>query len=149
MLGTTRHVGLSLPLIQDSFVSVQPSSEWLIKLVLTALTLGVGFKGGEVTPLFCIGATLGSALALVIPLPVGLLAALGFVAVFAAAANIPLTCTVLAMELFGPEVGVWAGVACACAWVCSGHSGIYAAQRIATAKPFTTPVAHGTRLHDL
>lgn len=146
LLGSTRHIGLGIPLIEASFVAAQPWYEWLLKLGLTALTIGVGFKGGEVTPLFCIGATLGSALSVVVPLPVGLLAGLGFAAVFAAAANTPLACTVLAMELFGPGIGAWAALACACAWVCSGHSGIYGAQRIAIGKPLSRSVTPGTRL---
>jgi H+/Cl- antiporter ClcA len=62
--------------------------------------------------------------------PFTLLAAVGFVAVFAGAANTPITSTLMAMELFGAEVGVFAGLACVMSYVCSGHSGIYRAQRI-------------------
>jgi H+/Cl- antiporter ClcA len=148
-LGTTRHIGLGLPLIAESFTVAEPWRDCVLKLALTVATIGLGFKGGEVTPLFCIGATLGSALSLVVPLPLGLLAGLGFVAVFAAAANAPLACTVMAMELFGPGVGAWAGLACACAWICSGHTGIYGAQRIGGGKPFSGGGAPGARLADL
>lgn len=149
LLGTTRYIGLGIPMIQDSLVTPSLWYDWPIKLALTAVTIGVGFKGGEVTPLFCIGAAFGSALSVVIPLPVGLLAGLGFAAVFAAAANAPLACTVLAMELFGTGIGAWAALACTCAWVCCGHRGIYGAQRIAVSKPFSPAVIAGTRLADL
>ena len=63
---------------------------WLWKLVFTAITLGMGFKGGEVTPLFFIGATLGNTLAIFMGAPIGLMAGLGFIAVFAGATNTPL-----------------------------------------------------------
>jgi len=149
LLGTTRYIGLGIPMIQDSLMTPSLWYDWPIKMALTAVTIGVGFKGGEVTPLFCIGAAFGSALSVVVPLPVGMLAGLGFAAVFAAAANAPLACTVMAMELFGPGIGAWAALACTCAWVCSGHRGIYGAQRIAVSKPFSPPVAVGTRLADL
>lgn len=135
LLGTTRHIGLGIPLIQESFTTVLPLTDLLLKLALTAITIGVGFKGGEVTPLFCVGALLGSSCAGWMPLPTALLAGLGFVAVFAGAANAPLACMVMAVELFGVGVAPWAALACACAWVVSGHRGIYSAQRIAVAKP--------------
>ena len=64
--------------------------DFLLKILFTTFTIGVGFKGGEVTPLFFVGATLGSALSAVVPLPMGLLAGIGFVAVFAGATNTPL-----------------------------------------------------------
>ncbi|MBA3686850.1 MAG: chloride channel protein, partial [Planctomycetes bacterium] len=96
-----------------------------LKIVLTALTLGFGFKGGEVTPLFFIGATLGSALSGLLPLPVGILAGMGFVAVFAGAANAPVACMFLAIELFGSGIGVYAAIACVVSYRCSGPIGLY------------------------
>jgi H+/Cl- antiporter ClcA len=101
------------------------------KLVFTIASLGSGFKGGEVTPLFYIGATLGNSLAALLDVPFALLAAVGFVAVFAGAANTPIASTLMAMELFGAEIGVFAALACVMSYVCSGHSGIYRAQRVA------------------
>jgi H+/Cl- antiporter ClcA len=98
------------------------------------VTLGLGFKGGEVTPLFFIGATLGNALGYFLPLPTPLLAGMGFVAVFAGAANTPIASTLMAMELFGSEAGVYAGIACVVSYVFSGHAGIYRAQRIGHGK---------------
>src|SRR5205085_8596541 len=76
---------------------------WLWKLLLTAITIGTGFKGGEVTPLFFIGATLGNTLASVTGSPVDLFAGLGFIAVFAGATNKPLACTIMGVGLFGSE----------------------------------------------
>lgn len=75
--------------------------DFLGKLAFTVTTLASGFKGGEVTPLFYIGATLGNALGYLLPLPFPVLAGLGFVAVFAGAANAPIASTIMAIELFG------------------------------------------------
>jgi len=129
-----RYIGLGIPVIVDAFT--QPLAPWdfAAKLALTVASLGSGFKGGEVTPLFYIGATLGNALAPLLQMPVGLMAAVGFVAVFAGAAKTPLACTVMAMELFGVEVGAFAALACAVSYVFSGRTSIYKAQRQRPAK---------------
>jgi H+/Cl- antiporter ClcA len=107
---------------------------WLAKVLFTALTIGSGFKGGEVTPLFFVGATLGNTLATLTGLPADLFAALGFVAVFAGAANTPLACTVMAVELFGGAGIAYFAVACVTAYLTSGHEGIYRSQRLDTPK---------------
>lgn len=103
---------------------------WFWKLVYTAITLGSGFKGGEVTPLFYIGSTLGNTLAGILNAPVSLFAALGFIAVFAGATNTPMACTIMGVELFGSEYALFFAVACFTAYFFSGRSGIYSAQRM-------------------
>lgn len=130
LLGTTTYCGLGIPTIVASFGNELPSYTFILKLLLTAFTLGAGFKGGEVTPLFFIGATLGNALFLFVPLPLSLLAAMGFVAVFSGAANTPLACTVMGMELFGIDSGLYIGIACITAYFFSGHTGIYNSQLV-------------------
>lgn len=102
---------------------------WWWKILFTALALSAGFKGGEVTPLFFIGATLGNTLAVLLGAPVCLLAGLGFVAVFAGAANTPLACIVMGIELFGPAHAMPLAIACLTAFAVSGRTGIYPAQR--------------------
>ncbi len=128
-VGTTKYIGLGIPTIAESFASKLPPWDFLGKFIFTVLTLGSGFKGGEVTPLFYIGATLGNALSYILALPTPVLAGLGFVAVFAGAANTPLTCTILAMELFGALIGPYAAIACVVSYLFSGHAGIYHSQR--------------------
>ena len=98
------------------------------------VTLGASFKGGEVTPLFFIGATLGNALSHILPLPPSLLAGMGFVAVFGGASNTPLASSLMAMELFGAEAGTYAAIACVFSYLFSGHSGIYHSQRVLSTK---------------
>jgi H+/Cl- antiporter ClcA len=102
---------------------------WLWKLIYTVITLGTGFKGGEVTPLFYIGATLGNTLAGILNAPVSLFAALGFIAVFSGATKTPLACTIMGIELFGVGFVIFYAVACFTAYLCSGKVGIYSAQR--------------------
>jgi H+/Cl- antiporter ClcA len=137
LTGSTRYIGLGIPVLVQSFTTQQEYYVFMLKIALTVITLGSGFKGGEVTPLFFIGATLGSALAGLLPLPVGLLAGMGLVAVFAGAANTPLACTLLGLELFGMEAGAYLATASFIAYVFSGHTGIYRSQVVGRAKhPF-------------
>ena len=133
-MGTTKYIGLGIPTIQASFSEVMQGPDFIIKLLLTSFTIGAGFKGGEVTPLFFIGATLGSALIFIVPLPVGLLAGMGFVAVFSGATNTPIACILMGIELFGSESVLYTAIACVVAFICSGHSGIYSAQIVGSPK---------------
>lgn len=136
MLGpwSTTYIGLGIPTIEASFFERMNSYDFLIKIAFTAFTIGAGFKGGEVTPLFFIGATLGNALVWFIPLPMPLLAGMGFVAVFAGATNTPIACTLMGIELFGIDGGVYIALACVVAYLFSGHTGIYTSQIIGTPK---------------
>lgn len=135
-LGTRIYNGLSLPLLAAAFEEPEavPTFAFLFKLVLTAVTLGVGFKGGEVTPLFVIGAALGATLAGPLGLPADFLAAIGFIAVFAAAANTPIACVVMGAELFGTTGIAYVGIATFVAYTISGDRGIYHSQRILVPK---------------
>lgn len=124
-MGTTKYIGLGIPTILNAFNDQLPLSDFAIKLALTVLTLSAGFKGGEVTPLFFIGATLGNALSFFIPLPMGLLAGMGLTAVFAGAANTPIACILLGIELFGIKSGGYIAIACLFSAFICGKNGIY------------------------
>ena len=130
-----QYLSLSLPLAAAALsgAAVAPLA-WLAKIAFTAVCLGAGLPGGEVTPLFVIGALLGATLAGPLGLPVGALAAIGFVAVFGAAANTPIACTILFVELFGGTAIVPAAIACAVAYMTSATHGIYPTQRLGTPK---------------
>lgn len=147
LLDGWRYAGLGIPVIAESFTQPVASWDFAAKMAFTIASLGSGFKGGEVTPLFYIGATLGNALAPVLQMPFPLLAALGFVGVFAGAANTPLACTLMAIELFGAQIGVYAMVACVVSYLFSGHTGIYRAQRVGHAKHRHVP--EGLKLSEL
>jgi H+/Cl- antiporter ClcA len=128
--GSTTYLGLGVPRIVEAFETPLPWYDWLAKTGLTGFTLGAGFKGGEVTPLFFTGATLGNALHGLIPLPLALLAGMGFVAVFSGATNTPMACTVMGIELFGYESGIFLAIACFIAYIFSGKGGIYTSQEL-------------------
>ena len=128
VFNTTKYIGLGIPSIQDAFVNNAGQYDFAIKLILTSFTLSAGFKGGEVTPLFFIGATLGNILIWFIPLPMALLAGMGFVAVFSGASNCVIASIVLGIELFGIKAGVYVGLASVAAYFTSGPNGIYSAQ---------------------
>ncbi len=129
-----QYMGLGIPTIVNAFKTPLPIGNFATKLGLTALTLGAGFKGGEVTPLFFIGATLGNSLSGALPLSMPLLAGMGFVAVFGGAANTPIAATLMGIELFGVESGVFMAIACVMSYLFSGQSGIYRTQRMDSSK---------------
>jgi len=141
-LGTKSYLGLGVYSAQSGDVSILSSFtrggagylSWFWKLLFTAITLSMGFKGGEVTPLFFIGAALGNTIAVLTGAPVSLMAGLGFIAVFAGATNTPIACTIMGVELFGGHFVVYYAIACFTAYYFSGHSGIYHSQRIVVSK---------------
>ena len=130
-----RYAGLGTNLIHSSFYNekILPY-DWFLKLVLTILTLSAGFQGGEVTPLFAIGATLGVVLANIFGLPVGLIAALGYVAVFASATNTFLAPIFIGGEVFGFENIPYFLIVCAIAYSCNKNQSIYSGQKVITKK---------------
>lgn len=150
LVGTRDYLGLSLPLITASVegTGVMPGA-FALKLLFTAITLGTGYLGGEVTPLFVIGATLGDALQGVLGGPPGLLAAVGLVAVFAGASNTPLACAIMGIELFGGGLTPYLFLGCVVAYLASGHRGIYMTQRVHEPKTAVTDLQAEESLHSL
>ena len=129
LIGTYQYAGLGISTIQQALHIPAHYTDPALKTLFTALTVGSGFKGGEFIPLVFIGTTLGSALSLILPVSCGLLAVAGFAAVFSAAANTPIACTFMAMELFGYEVAPYALLACVVSYYVSGRHSIYKGQR--------------------
>jgi len=127
--GSYRYAGLGIDVIQDSLVG--PMEPWvpLIKSLATTLTVGSGFKGGEFIPLVYLGATMGSAMASVLPVAPGMLAAVGFSSVFGAASKTPIACALMAIEIFGLRIAPFALVSCFIAFYFSGGQSIYSSQR--------------------
>ena len=125
---STKYIGLGIPSIVDAFNEPAGSFDFALKILLTSLTLSAGFKGGEVTPLFFIGAALGNILIWFIPFPMALLAGMGFVAVFAGATHCVIASIIMGIELFGIQAGIYVGLASMVAYFASGMNGIYSAK---------------------
>ena len=129
LAGTSDYLGLGVPGIVRAFTDpAQPASAFAWKLVFTAVTIGFGFLGGEVTPLFFVGAALGNLMGRLLGLPLELAAGVGMAAVFAAASNTPLALSIMALELLGAGAFPHVVVVCVIAWVVSGRRSIYPAQ---------------------
>lgn len=129
LIGSDRYHSLGEEIIRGSFTQHMYPWDFLGKIFMTVTSVGSGFKGGEVMSLFYIGATLGNALSYILPLAFPVLAALGFVSVFAGASNTPIASVILAFELFGPGIGVYASLAVVLSYLFSGANGIYHTQK--------------------
>lgn len=148
--GTDDYLGLSLPLIEQSLDgSGVVAYAFLLKLLFTAITLGTGYLGGEVTPLFVIGSTLGYTLGTFLGVDPTWLAAIGLVAVFAGASNTPLACAIMGVELFGGGGALYFFLACVVAYLVSGHRGIYGTQVVGVPKVPHLEVLENENLHAL
>jgi H+/Cl- antiporter ClcA len=148
LVGTSDYLGLGVPTIVRAFSDPSlPVAAFALKLLFTVLTLGAGFLGGEVTPLFFVGAALGNLLARLLDIPLGLGAGVGMAAVFAAASNTPLALSIMAMELLGAPIFPHAAIVCVLAYVLTGQRSIYSAQRWRSSKS-GVPVAETRALRD-
>jgi H+/Cl- antiporter ClcA len=134
IIGSRDYLGLSIPLISDSFTDHVNPFAFLYKIIFTSFTLGTGFQGGEVTPLFVIGSTFGNTLSSILDISPSLLAALGLIGVFAGATNAPITSFVLGIEMFGSSGMEFMFMTCIISYLFSGHSGIYTSQKIEISK---------------
>lgn len=129
MLFQGRYSGLGTNLIDLSFhQGTIQIYDWLLKLVFTIITLAIGFQGGEMTPLFSIGASFGVVLAFIFHLPIELCAALGYVAVFASATNTLIAPIIIGLEVFGSTNMYLYVLVCIFAYLVNGNNSIYGAQ---------------------
>lgn len=134
IFGIQRYAGLSTWLVEEGFAGDTTLADPFIKIALTALTLGTGFQGGEVTPLFGIGASLGGVLGSLVGIPCAFAAALGMLGVFGSALNVPITTIMLGVDLFGGAAMPYFVIVAFVSYLVAGHRGVYPAQRIVTPK---------------
>ena len=131
LLHAGRYCGLGTNLISACFSGETVYSyDWLLKLALTIGTLAAGYQGGEVTPLFSIGATLGVLLSGIVGLPVQLTAALGYAAVFGSATNTVLAPVLIGAEVFGMSNLPYFFIVCAVSFACNRNASIYTKQHV-------------------
>lgn len=134
LLGTTDYNGAGMDVIQRALNGQANGWAWLLKLLFTAITIGCGFKGGEVVPSFFVGAAFGCWVGMLLGLPPAFAAAIGLVAVFCGAVNCPIASVVLSVEMFGAEGMLYFAMACAISYVLSGYCGLYSSQTILYSK---------------
>ncbi len=130
IIGSRDYLGRGLPMVEKAFKGNVPPFAFLGKLVFTAVTIGTGFRGGEVIPLFFMGATLGNALSSAAGLPPSFLAAIGMIAIFSGATNTPISAFILSLEMFEAKGITYFFMACLISFIFSGHHGIYASQKL-------------------
>ncbi|MCR5575395.1 MAG: chloride channel protein [Oscillospiraceae bacterium] len=135
VLGTTEFNGAGMDVITRAIEdgAARPDA-FFWKLVFTAVTLGSGYKGGEVVPCFFVGATFGCVAGALLGIPAGFAAAIGLVCVFCGAVNCPLASILLSVELFGSEALLYFALACGIAYMLSGYFGLYSSQKIMYSK---------------
>lgn len=134
LVKTSIYNGIGTDTIKASFLEKVPSIAFLGKIIFTSISLGAGFQGGEVTPLFYAGSTFGNFLSPILNLPISFLAALGLIGVFAGASNAPIACFILGIEMFSSSGAVFYFISAIISYMFSGHHGIYTSQIVATAK---------------
>ena len=137
LVRTDDYLGLGGEVIARSFET--PAGWWVfaLKIIFTCMTLCAGYKGGEIVPSLFIGATLGSAMSVIVGLPVDVAAACGMAGVFCAVTNSPITSLLLAFELFGPNGMPFYCVVVAVSYLLSGYYSLYHEQRILYSKTET------------
>ena len=134
IIGSRDYNGAGTQLIAAALAGNAEPEAFLLKILLTALTLGAGFKGGEIVPAFFTGSTFGCAAASLIGLSPSFGAALGMIAVFCGVTNCPLTSILLAFELFGGEQLSMFALVCAISYMLSGYYSLYSEQKIVYSK---------------
>jgi chloride channel protein, CIC family len=148
-LFSTRYLGLGLETITSALKGESiPAGAFLLKIFFTAITLSFGGSGGIITPIFFIGATAGSALGRALGFDPALFAAMGMVGLLAGAANTPISASIMAIELFGPEIAPYAAIACIVSFLMTGHRSVYPSQVLSLAKSSSLTVAKGSEMRD-
>ncbi len=134
LVGNGDYNGAGMEVVERAVSGQVRSWAWLLKLLFTAVTIGFGFKGGEVVPSFFVGACFGCVLGGFLGLPAGFGAAIGLVAVFCGAVNCPIASVFLSIELFGTGDLLYFAMACAISYLLSGYCGLYSSQTILYSK---------------
>lgn len=134
LVGDQTYNGAGLDVIEHCFNGNAPKPAFLLKILFTAITLGAGFKGGEIVPTFFIGASFGSLFAGLFGLNNSLFAAIGMCSVFCGVTNCPISSLLISFELFGYEGMPYYLLAIALSYMLSGYYGLYSSQKIMYSK---------------
>lgn len=149
LIFSTRYLGLGTDIIEDALNGRGVLwYDFLLKTVYTSITLNFGGSGGIITPTFYLGATSGALFADVFNLDIATFASIGFVSLLAGAANTPIAASIMATELFGPEIAPYAAIACIVSFLISGHRSVYPSQFLAMKKSASIDVEIGGEIED-
>ncbi|WP_157047878.1 chloride channel protein [Cellulosilyticum ruminicola] len=132
--GSTDYLGAGMPIIKSAIEDTVVPWAFILKLIFTSLTLGAGFKGGEIVPAFFVGATFGHLVGDLFGFSSSFSASIGLIALFCGVTNCPITSFILSLELFGPEGSLFFMLACAISYMTSGYQGLYSKQKIMYSK---------------
>ena len=128
------YLGAGMPIIANAIEGEVVPWAFILKLLFTALTLGAGFKGGEIVPAFFVGATFGHTIAPLLGLSPSFGAAIGLMTLFCGVTNCPISTFILSLELFGFEGGLFFMLACSVSYMTSGYHSLYAKQKLMYSK---------------
>lgn len=134
LVGNHLYNGTGVGLINQAMNGTVGWESWLLKIVFTAVTLGAGYKGGEIVPSLCIGACFGNVAGMLLGMDPTFAAALGMITVFCSVVNCPIASIMLSLELFGKTDILWFAIASAIGYVFSGYYGLYKSQTILYSK---------------
>lgn len=147
---STDYLGLGLETIKSAIEGdrINPGA-FVLKMIFTSITLNFGGSGGIITPIFFVGATAGNTFGNLLGLDASLFAAIGMVALLAGAANTPISASIMAVELFGPQVAPYAAVACIISFLMTGHRSVYPSQVLSMQKSASLAVEKGREMRDI
>lgn len=147
---STNYLGLGLEVMESALEGGNiPWYAFLMKTITTSTTLNFGGSGGILTPIFFIGATFGSFMSSILKVDAGMLSAIGFVSVLAGAANTPIAASIMAVEIFGPQVAPYASIACVISFIITGHRSVYPSQVLSIKKSPSIHVEIGQELETI
>lgn len=135
LTGTRDYNGSGMNIIENAVIGAYTKNwAWALKILFTAITIGAGYKGGEIVPTFFIGATFGCFIARIVGITPGFGAALGMIAMFCGVLNCPVAAIILSVELFGAEGFILFAIAAGVSYMLSGYYGLYSTQKIMYSK---------------
>ena len=144
LLRTTAYSGAGVNLIEEAFAGHTPKLAFVWKIIFTAITLGVGFKGGEIVPSFCIGATFGCLFGTLLGISPSMCAAVAMVSVFCGVTNSPITSLLIGFEMFGFDCMKYLLISVSISYMLSGYTGLYSEQTIMYSKFNTQEIRRKT-----
>lgn len=150
LIFSTQYLGLGLESIKNAVEGGQtPFESPLLKILFTSITLSFGGSGGIITPIFFIGATAGNVFGSLPGFNPSIFSAIGMVSLLAGAANTPISASIMAVELFGPQVAPYAAVACVISFLMTGHRSVYPSQVLSITKSASLSVKQGGEMSQI